>query len=91
VRGLVLRIHLLLTTLFRFIHDNYRENTRSIPPGSHLQSCIAIPPGVLNIDPETFDTEAALRKYGYDFTDSTKAPKRRALLVTVASYSIGKY
>jgi hypothetical protein len=44
----------------------------------------AVPPGVMNIDPETFDTEAAMRKHGYNFSDSTKAPKRRALLVILA-------
>jgi hypothetical protein len=77
--------------LVRFIHANYRENAPSIPRGSHLRSCTAIPPGILKIDPETFDTEAAIRKYGYNLTDSTKAPKRRALLVTVASCSIAKY
>lgn len=38
-------------------------------------------PSILDIDVDTFDTEAAIHKYGYSFDDSENVPKRRALLV----------
>ncbi|KIM26885.1 hypothetical protein M408DRAFT_174809 [Serendipita vermifera MAFF 305830] len=40
-------------------------------------------PDILDIDPNDFDTEAAIKKYNYNFDDSAEVPKRRALLVGI--------
>lgn len=54
----------------------------SLGRASTNESVIAVP-SILEVDPATFDTKAAIQKYGYSFDDSEVVPKRRALLVLV--------
>ncbi|KAG8801473.1 Ca(2+)-dependent cysteine protease, partial [Serendipita sp. 399] len=61
-----------------FIHENFQEAN---------DGRTAVPSDLLEIDPSTFDTQGAIKKYGYVFNDPTDAPKRRALLA--GPFSIG--
>lgn len=48
----------------------------------------AVPPDVVDIDPNDFDVPKAVKRYGYKFDLDTSAPKRRALLVSRSQWYI---